>query len=561
MNVMTYKDSEIVIGLVGATGTNLNEVINMLERQLRCFGYGTETIDLAEDVLSSFEKGVPEECHDYEFDDFSALPQSINLEKHKYYKNTHRMMDIGNHLRTIFGSGAIALSAINEINKRRPASKDISEDAPYIKVKTAYIIKSLKHKNEVSLLRATYGNGFYLFGVYADETTRRKNLINKRMDEKSAIDLMKRDESEVDEFGQHTSDVYQLSDFFVRSEDSIEAKTNNIQRIVNLIFGDPHTTPTFGEHAMFMAFCASLRSADMSRQIGAVICRNNDILSMGANECPKSGGGQYWLEFHKDIRKYQDEPLGRDYMRGEDSNKKQFRIIAKDVYEAITGEPDCPDEIYKSLKKTSLGDLTEYGRVVHAEMEALSACGRNGISTRDAQLYCTTFPCHVCAKHIIAAGINTVVYIEPYPKSKTFEFFSDSVSKDERDEGGKVVFVPFFGVGPRRYIEMFSMDNGIVPGKQRQNKSTGKKIDWHPDYDNGYIRNQMLPTSYIQHEVEYSIIYNQLISKNFMELFPQNQGAEHGRVDMRLDDLQEIKDKWPKDQQNIIPLNKSIVYS
>ncbi|MDN3612645.1 hypothetical protein QWZ16_23945 [Vibrio ostreicida] len=26
------------------------------------------------------------------------------------------------------------------------------------------------------------------------------------------------------------------------------------------------------------------------------------------------------------------------------------------------------------------------------------------------------FPCHNCAKHIVASGIKRVVYVEPYPK-------------------------------------------------------------------------------------------------------------------------------------------------
>ena len=44
----------------------------------------------------------------------------------------------------------------------------------------------------------------------------------------------------------------------------------------------------------------------------------------------------------------------------------------------------------------------------HAEMEALLSCARSGVSTRGATLYSTTFPCHNCAKHIIAAGVARV---------------------------------------------------------------------------------------------------------------------------------------------------------
>jgi deoxycytidylate deaminase len=71
-------------------------------------------------------------------------------------------------------------------------------------------------------------------------------------------------------------------------------------------------------------------------------------------------------------------------------------------------------------------NLTEFGRDVHAEMSAIVSAARRGTSTEGAYLYCTTFPCHNCAKHIIAAGIRQVVYVEPYAKSFAAEFHLDS---------------------------------------------------------------------------------------------------------------------------------------
>src|SRR5690349_8629760 len=46
---------------------------------------------------------------------------------------------------------------------------------------------------------------------------------------------------------------------------------------------------------------------------------------------------------------------------------------------------------------------------------------------KGATLFCTTFPCHMCARLIIASGVKAVVLIEPYPKSKTHDLYSDSV--------------------------------------------------------------------------------------------------------------------------------------
>ncbi|MFO2375906.1 cytidine deaminase, partial [Pseudomonas aeruginosa] len=67
-------------------------------------------------------------------------------------------------------------------------------------------------------------------------------------------------------------------------------------RVIDILFGQPYVTPTFDEYAMFMAFSASLRSADLSRQVGAVLTRDEGIISTGANDVPKAGGGLYWPE-------------------------------------------------------------------------------------------------------------------------------------------------------------------------------------------------------------------------------------------------------------------------
>ena len=68
--------------------------------------------------------------------------------------------------------------------------------------------------------------------------------------------------------------------------------------------------------------------------------------------------------------------------------------------------------------------------MVHAEMEALLSCARSGVSPVGGTLYSTTFPCHNCAKHIVAAGLRRVVYVEPYPKSRAVEFFNRSQARD-----------------------------------------------------------------------------------------------------------------------------------
>ena len=93
-----------------------------------------------------------------------------------------------------------------------------------------------------------------------------------------------------------------------------------------------------------------------------------------------------------------------------DSNDREQTEIVKDLLERLRIDLDL-EEAVSRLENSRLMDITEYGRAVHAEMDALLACARTGTSPVGGILFTTTFPCHNCARHILAAGIKRVVYI------------------------------------------------------------------------------------------------------------------------------------------------------
>jgi tRNA(Arg) A34 adenosine deaminase TadA len=143
----------------------------------------------------------------------------------------------------------------------------------------------------------------------------------------------------------------------------------------------------------------------------------------------------------------------------------------------LPGEKHISHEQKKLLDKSQFMDALEYGRIIHAEMSALSDAARLGISVQDGTIYCTTFPCHMCAKHIVASGISKVVFLEPYPKSLTSDLHSDSVKIEGTSRGGygrfrSVEFSPFFGITPRRYREFFAR-NKRKDGAQYQQYKKG----------------------------------------------------------------------------------------
>jgi deoxycytidylate deaminase len=306
-----------------------------------------------------------------------------------------------------------------------------------------------------------------VFGIYSSPERRRSLLMKKLspVTEESVNEIIERDEEYKAppgerNFGQQTRKTFHLSDFFLEDDGNEDHLRNQIDRVIDLIFGCPFLTPTFEEFAMFQAFSASLRSADLSRQVGAVVAKDGDIISSGANDCPKFGGGLYWPVRDETTWEISDIQGGRDYTLKKDTNAMKKSAIISEVIDGAGLQGEASEALREILTENSLiGDLTEFGRMVHAEMDALLSCSRRGMSCKGATLYVTTFPCHNCAKHIIAAGIEEVVYVEPYPKSKALEFHPDAITVSQ-SEDGKVKLRPFIGVGPRRFFDLFSMDIG-----------------------------------------------------------------------------------------------------
>ncbi len=461
------NDSELVLGLISTVGTDVDSAIKYISEHLYKFEYATEVIHVSKDIMSKF---------------VVSQPPRLEAERIEYY------MDLGNRLREKSKDSSILMKAVCEyIYKKR---SDMGEPSPRGRV--AYVIKSIKHPEEVEFLRNTYGDGFHLIGLTSSYNIRLSNLTSQKgITKDKAEHLLERDSNEEMGHGQHTQDAFQQADYFIDIGNETDRIRKSVARLLDLLFGDPFISPCFDEYAMFMAYVTSLRSADLSRQVGAAIARENEIIAMGTNDCPKVGGGLYWP-----IAKnggYEDIEGGRDYKLGYDSNKKEQKIIIEEIFKKF--DIDNTDDNIVKIKETGIGDLTEFGRVVHAEMDSLLMCARNNISCKGATIYVTTFPCHNCAKHIIAAGIERVVYIEPYPKSKALRFYQNEISSTYNQN--KVSFIPFVGVGPQKFIDLFAVRSMKSYNKIRKNKQ-GDVIPWQEE--TASLRNPMSRFTYIDYE-------------------------------------------------------------
>jgi len=61
---------------------------------------------------------------------------------------------------------------------------------------------------------------------------------------------------------------------------------------------------------------------------------------------------------------------------------------------------------------------------IHAEQNALCDCAKRGVSCDGSIAYITHYPCLICTRLLIAAGIKEIKYIEDYKNDELVEYFT-----------------------------------------------------------------------------------------------------------------------------------------
>ena len=126
------------------------------------------------------------------------------------------------------------------------------------------------------------------------------------------------------------------------------------------------TRPDNDTYFMSMAELVSSRSTCLRRQVGAVIVKEKRVLSTGYNGAPK-------------------------------------------------GLKHCAEVgCIRQQNNVESGTRHELCRGVHAEQNAVIQAAYFGVSIKDASIYTTNFPCVMCAKILINAGIREVVFRDDY---------------------------------------------------------------------------------------------------------------------------------------------------
>ncbi|WP_158274396.1 anti-phage dCTP deaminase [Chromobacterium sp. Panama] len=450
---------DLIIALMGPVGSGLPAISTELQEKLQAKGYIVHRIKISDFIKTCIEN--------------STVDIDDDGEKHRYIK----YQTAGNKLREKFNTEILAEYAINQIGRHRQSLLKKQSDAGQIRL--AFLIDQIKHQDELKLLRLVYRNNLYALGVMSLQEQREHRLMEEGITKQDSQSIISRDKKESDSWGQQLEKTFKLADYFLQNPfGKMDFVSKQIERFISLVHGSNKITPTTQEHSMYVAYTAAAKSACLSRQVGASICDDSGkIIAIGTNDVPKSGGGLYSADDVEDYRCFNKNICENDREKNErlekikNAIKIKINSLSKEMPEEhsqIIQKQDWASILFETVKESSgIKDLIEFSRAVHAEMDALISITRTGgVSTKNGTLYTTTFPCHNCARHIIASGIKKVYYIEPYAKSLALKSHSDDITVYDfendasQEQTNKVMFIHFTGVAPRAFTSLFSRDEG-----------------------------------------------------------------------------------------------------
>jgi len=104
---------------------------------------------------------------------------------------------------------------------------------------------------------------------------------------------------------------------------------------------------------------------------------------------------------------------------------KNRRILATGYNGAPSGMRHCAEVgCLREAEQIPSGERHELCRGLHAEQNVIIQAAYHGIAIAGSILYCTNFPCVICSKMLINAGIKKIYYIEGYEDSLSREMLT-----------------------------------------------------------------------------------------------------------------------------------------
>jgi len=410
------------------------------------------------------------------------------------------LQDIGNELRGKIQSDgkpnlSFLVAACLQNIETDIAKADFTEDE-----NTVILIDGIKNEGEVKYLKQ-FPN-FYLISVQADREVREKRLVGPKAPRQrfptnqEFLIADKRDEDEDIPNGQQIKKCNYLADIIVNNNDVQKSDRKKreffskfiedyIQPMRKVRKGEAalDRPPKIEETLMTLAYCVSKRSSCLKRKVGAVIAyvrnlKKEDqpedrdlqfqIVSTGYNDVP-AGKPCFFSEWGKCYRDYLQEEHAKKFKNcpncGQpipdkincphcgslsDVRTLQCSNCKRDLLaDYKCSNSTCKCEIFSTYlpgERETPGKLLDMCRALHAEENAI--LGLSGISKTgngELVLYTTTFPCNLCANKIVAAGIKTVYYAEPYTMKEAAEILDKC----------KVEPIKFQGIKSSAYFRLY----------------------------------------------------------------------------------------------------------
>jgi len=158
----------------------------------------------------------------------------------------------------------------------------------------------------------------------------------------------------------------------------------------------------FIDYYMDVADRTSKLSHALRLQVGAVIVKDNRILSYGYNGMPSGWDNEC------EYREYMPVDAGGWF----------------DMEEVLEAYPI--QEYDKNVESYRRYKLVTKDEVLHAESNAIAKVSGSTESSDGATIFCTHAPCIHCAKMIWQSGIKSLYYRETYRDKKGLEFLEKS---------------------------------------------------------------------------------------------------------------------------------------
>jgi deoxycytidylate deaminase/dephospho-CoA kinase len=311
------------------------------------------------------------------------------------------------------------------------------------------VLDGIKNPGEIEWLEKN-AHLFHLVAVDASRDAREKRKVGRGQDQLSQRqfhDAETRDLAEADAFGvlielgQQVEKCVRRADFVTWNDDlllagkggtsgqdgHLDSLHSKIERFLDTVERPDRYHPTGAELLMAQATIASMGSQCIQRKVGAVVASTTgDILTVGSNNAPaplKSCRAQHNKCYRQIIRDRQFGDAAAHFRCHGCKGELNSQLVCK---ACSTDHSDA----FRQIRNL------DFCRALHAEEAALLNLARAGAKGQgDLHLYSTTFPCGLCAQKIVHAGIDTVIFVDPYPGTEAFDAFKGSGVRVEHFEG------------------------------------------------------------------------------------------------------------------------------